>query len=95
MNQLFEGDLSEADVLAYATHIRDKLLENPVLAQQAASNSKEQFAMGNFQSALMQAVVGGLGSYKAMATQVLQQPHVKEGFGKLLLDLVYEAFQTQ
>ena len=95
MNQLFEGDLSEADVLAYATHIRDKLLENPVLAQQAVNNSKEQFALGDFQSALMKAVVGGLGSYTTMANQVLSQQHVKEGFGKLLLDLVYEAFQDK
>ncbi len=39
------------------------------------------------------AVVGVLGSYKAMASQVLSQPHVKEGFGTVLLDSVYEAFQ--
>ncbi|HZG68935.1 MAG TPA: hypothetical protein VEZ12_19520 [Herpetosiphonaceae bacterium] len=43
--------------------VRDKMLENPVLEQQARSNTKEQFALGDFRKAMMGAVVAGLDSY--------------------------------
>ena len=39
LNHLFEGELSDADLLGYAHHIKGKLLENEKLAQQAARNS--------------------------------------------------------
>ena len=40
--------------------VRDKMLENPVLDQQARSNTKEQFALGDFRKAMMGAVVAGV-----------------------------------
>lgn len=95
LNDLFEGELSEADLLSYATHIRDKMLENPVLEQQARTNSKEQFALGDFRPAMMTAVVGGLDNYQSMAKQVLSNVQVREGLADVLLDLVYEAFRAQ
>ena len=93
MNDLFEGELSDADLLGYANHIRDKMLENPLLEQQAKHNSKEQFAMGDFRNALMEAVIGGLDSYQSMATQVLSDQRVREGFASVVLDIVYEALR--
>src|SRR4051812_36339191 len=45
VNELFEGDLSEGDKLIYVNNvIKGKLLESEILVQQAASNTKEQFA---------------------------------------------------
>ena len=92
MNGIFEGDLSDADLLTYASHVRDKMLENPLLEQQAQHNSKEQFALGDFKPALMKAVIAGLDNYQGMAKQVLSNDTAREGFAAVVLDLVYDAF---
>jgi len=95
MNSLFEGELTDADLINYAHHVRDKMLESEVLAQQAATNSKEQFALGDFHDVMMDAVIEGLDNYQSMADQVLNNEQVQKGFAALLLDLVYQAFQKQ
>lgn len=95
MNDLFEGDLSEADLLSYANHISTKMLENAVLEQQAKTNSKEQFALGDFRPAMMDAIVEGLDNYSSMAQQVLGNERVREGFTNVLLDIVYQALRAQ
>lgn len=95
MNSIFEGELTDADLINYANHVRDKMLENEVLAQQAATNSKEQFALGDFHDVMMDAVIEGLDNYQSMADQVLNNEQVQKGFATLLLDLVYQAFQKQ
>ena len=52
------------------------MLESEVLAQQAATNSKEQFALGDFHDVMMDAVIEGLGNYQSMADQVLNNEQV-------------------
>ena len=45
VNDLVEGELTDDDRLVYVNNvIKGKLLESEVLAEQAANNSKEQFA---------------------------------------------------
>ena len=45
VNDLFEGDLTDQDKLVYVNNvIKGKLLESETLRQQAANNTKEQFA---------------------------------------------------
>lgn len=95
MNELFEGDLTEADLLNYAHHIRDKMLEDETLAQQAATNTKEQFALGDFRQVMMDKIIEGLDSYQSMASQVLNEKRIQEGFASILLELVYKAFQQK
>ena len=95
MNDLFEGALSEADLLSYATHIRDKLLEHPTLAQQAQHNTKEQFALGDFRTIMLDTVVDGLERYQSMAGQVLGNERIREGFAAVLLDSVYAALRER
>ena len=93
MNDLFSGELSEADLVTYARHITGKLLENGVLARQAATNSKEQFALGDFSGAFVETVVEGLDRYQSMAEQVLTSDATRKGFERLVLDLVYRGFE--
>lgn len=95
MNSLFEGELSDADLVNYANHIRDKMLESDTLAQQAATNTKEQFKLGDFDHVMMDAVIEGLDSYQSMASQVLASEKVKAGLAALLLDMVYKGFESQ
>jgi type I restriction enzyme R subunit len=90
MNDLFEGDLTEADFLNFAHYVRDKMVEDPTLRQQARANTKEQFALGEFQAALTKATVATLTNHGAMAQQVLADRGKRAGFGAILLDLVWE-----
>ncbi|MBS0244449.1 MAG: HsdR [Proteobacteria bacterium] len=95
MNDLFEGEVTDADKVAYAQHIAGKMMEDEVLAEQAKQNTKEQFEGGHFKSAYMDAVVDGFDNYKSMAEQVMGNDDVKEKFGKLLLDMVYAGLRAR
>ena len=95
MNDLFEGELSEADMIGLVTHISERMIANPVLAQQAEHNSKEQFALGDFRKIMLDTVVDGLESYQSMAGQVLSNERTREGFAIVLLDIVYAALRER
>ena len=92
LNTLFEGDLSETDLIGYLNHIRDKMLAHPGLAQQAQHNSKAQFALGDFRNVMHESIVSAFDSYNAMTKQLLSNEGVRNGFAALILDVVYNAF---
>ena len=62
VNDLFEGDLTDQDKLVYVNNvIKGKLLESETLRQQAANNTKEQFANSpDLKTELMNAIMGAL-----------------------------------
>lgn len=95
MNDLFEGELSDADMIGLVTHISARMIANPVLAQQAQHNTKEQFALGDFPKVMLDEVIGGMDSYQAMITQVLSNERVRNGFTAVLLDVVYAALKER
>lgn len=95
MNTLFEGELTDADLLNYACHVRDKMLENETLEKQAKSNTKDQFALGDFRNVMMNNVMEGLDNYTSMATQVLNEERIREGFATILLEMVYKGFKEK
>lgn len=96
MNTLFDGELTDADLLNYANHIRDKMLESPVLADQASANEMDQFgASPDFEKVMMKSVVDAFKSHKSMSEQVLKKDSVKEGLSDLLLAMVYEGFKAK
>ncbi len=63
VNGLFEGDLTDDDQLIYVNGVlKGKLLQNEILMQQAASNSKEQFSNSpDLRDALLHAIMDGPG----------------------------------
>jgi len=70
VNDLFEGELSDDDKLVYVNHVKSKLLESDVLRQQAANNSKQQFANSpDLPNALMDAIIGAFEAHGKMSTQ--------------------------
>ena len=62
VNDLFEGELSDQDKLVYMNDvIKGKLLESKLLRQQAANDTKEQFANSpDFKSQLLNAIMAAL-----------------------------------
>lgn len=97
MNELFEGnELTDADMVNYAAHIRDKMMESAVLAKQSAANTKNQFgASPDFINVFEDAVISAYQSHKSMSEQVMGKSHIKKAMAAMLLDLVYKAFEEQ
>ncbi|SDG56078.1 type I restriction endonuclease subunit R [Propionivibrio dicarboxylicus] len=87
VNGLFEGDLSDNDQLVYVNGVlKGKLLENETLVQQAANNTKEQFANSpDLSQALLNAIMDALGAHTTMSTQALGSEKIREGLKDTLL----------
>ena len=88
VNTLFDGDLSDQDKLVYVNDVlKGRLLESTTLAQQAANNTKEQFANSpDLKSEIMSAIIGALDAHTAMSTQALNSEAVRGGIKSILLD---------
>jgi type I restriction enzyme R subunit len=88
VNDLFEGELTEDDKLVYVNNvIKGKLLESETLRQQAASNTKEQFANSpDLSRELLNAIMGALDAHTLMSTQALNSEAVQRGIKEILLN---------
>ena len=95
MNDLFSGDLSEADLVDTLTTWRGKLLENETLAAQAASNTESQFAMGDFKDILTDIVIEGQESHNRIADQLLRDERIFAAMQGMLAGMVYKAFRQE
>lgn len=98
VNDLFAGDLTEEDRLAFVYHVRGKLLESAQLQAQAANNSKAQFsASPDLTKEITHAVMGALDAYSSMSSQALNSDRVRQGLRQTLVDLtgLYEELRSK
>jgi type I restriction enzyme R subunit len=99
VNGLFDGELTDDDQLIYVNGvIKGKLLENTTLRQQAASNTKEQFAHSpDLTRALMDAIMEAYDAHTTMSTQALNSPRIRDGLKDILLGpaQLYEALRER
>ena len=99
VNDLFEGELSDNDKLVYVNHvIKGKLMESDLLQQQAANNSKSQFANSpDLDHELMNAIMDALSAHTTMSKQALDSVKVRKGLKDILLGPagLYEALRGQ
>jgi type I restriction enzyme, R subunit len=88
LNDLFHGDLTDQDKLVYVNDVLlGKLLESETLRQQAANNSKQQFAASpDLGVELLNAIMGALDAHTAMSTQALNSADVQRGLRDILLN---------
>jgi type I restriction enzyme R subunit len=88
LNELFGTDTTEQDQLVYVNHVlKGKLMESKTLQQQAANNTKEQFAASpDLQNELLNAIMGALDAHNAMSTKALNSITVQAGLRDLLLN---------
>ncbi|MCP3142321.1 hypothetical protein [Pyxidicoccus xibeiensis] len=88
VNTLFEGELSDDDKLVYVNSVlMGKLLESTTLVQQAANNTKEQFANSpDLLSELTNAIISALDAHMTMSTQALNSQAVLNGIKDILLN---------
>ena len=99
LNALFGADTTDQDQLVYVNHvIKGKLIESETLMQQAANNSKEQFANSpDLSQELMSAIMGALDAHNSMSAQALNSPAVQRGIKDILLNhsRLYETLRAQ
>jgi len=82
------GELTDQDKLVYVNNvIKGKLLESETLRQQAANNTKEQFANSpDLKTELLNAIMGALDAHTLMSTQALNSKTVQTGMKDILLN---------
>jgi type I restriction enzyme R subunit len=99
VNDLFEGDLTEDDRLVYVNNvIKGKLLESVILVQQAANNTKEQFANSpDLSNELLNAIMDALAAHNTMSKQALESERVRSGLREILLGpaQLYETLRSR
>ena len=94
MNDLFSGNLSEGDMVGYVTTIKGKLLENDTLKEQAANNSEQQFAMGDFKDILTDIVIEGQDAHNSIADQFLKNERIFSAMQGMLAKMVWQQFHS-
>ncbi|MEM7481093.1 MAG: DEAD/DEAH box helicase family protein [Acidobacteriota bacterium] len=89
LNELFVTDgLTDNDLINYAYAIRDKVSENQRVMQQIANNSPEQALLGDFSTALDQAVMGSGEAHQSQMMQYLNSKELQAGFGRVVFDML-------
>jgi type I restriction enzyme, R subunit len=99
VNDLFDGELTDDDKLVYVNNvIKGKLLESEVLLQQAANNTKEQFANSpDLANGIMNAIIDAFAAHSVMSKQALDSEKVRSGLKDVLLGpaQLYEALRAR
>lgn len=93
MNDLFSGNISEADFVGALTAWRGHLLANETLAEQAKNNSEEQFAMGDFKDVLTGIVIDAQDAQNNIADQLLKDERIFGVMQRMLAKMVWQQFQ--
>jgi len=89
LNELFVTDeLTEKDLVNYATTIRDKVRENSKVMDQIANNSPEQAMLGDFPKAVDDAIMGSSEAHQNLMMQVLSDPNKAKNFAKIVFDML-------
>ena len=88
LNDLFGSETSEQDQLRYVNGtLLGKVAESATLQQQAANNTKEQFANSpNLKIELQNAIIDSLDAHTSMSTKALNSPIVMHGLLDILLN---------
>ena len=99
LNDLFGTDTTDNDQLGYVNGtIFGKVVESSTLKQQAASNTKEQFANSpDLKNELQSAIMESYDAHTAMSTQALNSPIVLRGILDILLNhsQLYEVLRAR
>jgi type I restriction enzyme R subunit len=98
VNDLFDGELTDHDMLAFVDNIKGKLLESDLLVQQAMNNSKEQFNNSpDFSAEQMSAIIDAFEAFTTMSKQALNSEKVRQGLKHILMGpaQLYEALRLR
>ena len=90
LNDLFASEtLTDKDRLNYMNTIKDKVMENSLVAAQVESNTPDQILLGDFPKAVQDAVMASMDSHKEMSSEILRDVKIAEKFVGLLLESIF------
>jgi type I restriction enzyme, R subunit len=98
VNDLFDGELTEHDMLAFIDSLKGKMMESDLLVQQAMNNTKEQFSNSpDFSVEQMNAIMDAFEAFSTMSRQALDSEKVRLGLKHVLLGPagLYESLRAQ
>ena len=91
LNEIFEDDdLTEGDLVSYATSIRDKVQENERVMLQIANNSADQVMLGDYPQAIEDALWDESDAHDNQRDQLLANPSKLKKFARAVLDMLKE-----
>lgn len=86
LNTLFGSDMTDGDLLSYARAVNEKTLESEILQQQAANNTKEQFASSpDLTSEILSAILESMDAQSELSKRALNSEPIREGLKRILL----------
>lgn len=89
LNEIFVTDeLTDADLINYANTISDKIAENEAVMKQIENNSPEQAMLGDFATALDDAVMDSSDAHQNQMKQVLGSKETAASFQRVVFDLL-------
>jgi len=89
LNELFITDeLSNKDLVNYAYTVRDKVSENSLVMQQIQNNTAEQALLGDFMTAVDDAIIGSSEAHNNQMMQLLSNPEKSAQFSRVVFDLL-------
>ncbi len=98
LNDIYGTDTTDGDQLSHATTLNEKVLESAVLQQQAANNSKEQFASSpDLTKTIMDAIIDAMDVQADLSTRALNSSDVRESLKGLMLNQLglYETLKSR
>ena len=99
VNELFDGELTDDDMLIYVNNVLvGKLLESPELQQQAANNERSRFLESpDLHAAVEDAVISARTAHQTMSDQALNDPRVMKGLVSVLVNFteLYEQLRSR
>ena len=98
VNDLFGGDTTDGDKLAFVNDVKGKLLESEMLVQQASSNTKQQFAHSpDLDDSVLMAIMDAMAANQSLTRQALESERVRSGLKDILLGpaMLYESLQDR
>jgi type I restriction enzyme, R subunit len=93
MNELFAGQITEADFVGVITTWEGHLVKNNKLAAQARNNTQEQFAMGDFKDAFTDIVIEAQDAHNQIAEQLLKDERIFGVMQKMMASMVWQKLQ--
>ena len=96
INDLFDGDPSDADVRSVITHLRDKLEESENLKTQARNNSQAQFeASPDIDIEFNGAVIEAMDAHSDLSAQILNNSVIRDKLVSELVPAVYRKLREE
>jgi type I restriction enzyme R subunit len=98
LNEIYGTDTTDGDQLSHATTLNEKVLESTVLQQQAANNSKEQFANSpDLTNEIMNAIIDAMDVQADLSTRALGSAEIRESLKGLMLNQLglYEKLKSR